>query len=585
MKTRKRSAPKKGKRSSAKRGKPAPAREGIRKTLKAAQSYAEKGALGRTLMEYLKLLRADPKDANVRLRIGDLHLKRGERRRGADCYRQAAVLLAKQGFDAKAVAAAKQALTIDPDCREMRVQLGELYQRIGRKSEAKHEFQTALRLCRDARSKGEADELRRRISALESDDVVSPGRAKDGGEAEDWMSALLEAAKQLPSDYDVLEELASAYEAIGDPETAGEVFREIAELNTRGGHTDRARIILQRWVPAIPIGEGVDADPDTDSMDLDKAFDGVILNDDEVALGGEDDSDSHLASVELPDEVELDYSRPIPEPELDRNRFDSVTEQLGRSDSQLDAEEGPFNKQSAIEIDESRKDLFDLNHCVEGRDEASHRAPSEPPASTDTSPPRRAPARTRRSAREILRVAVGGGVASRVLRLRGAQRTRAPRRKRRKRRGRRTVVGIGLACLCAAMTFVLLVRERQCMPLELRFEITSTTNAQTERFWDRGTASVRPPDPTGWVTVITGGRQYLETISQRTNTHAFQGRFYARAGVPLRMGSTIQATLLDKDAGGAEPIGKISHRVQLPRAGRAVASNGLIEMSYVCHSE
>ena len=50
-----------------------------RKTLEAAQKYAQKGAYNKALNEYAKLLTADPRDTNVRLKIGDLYLKKGDK--------------------------------------------------------------------------------------------------------------------------------------------------------------------------------------------------------------------------------------------------------------------------------------------------------------------------------------------------------------------------------------------------------------------------------------------------------------------------------------------------------------------------
>ena len=115
----------------------------------------------------------------------------------------------------------------------------------------------------------------------------------------------------------------------------------------------------------------------------------------------------------------------------------------------------------------------------------------------------------------------------------------------------------------------------------MEFQILSKTRPKGKGSWDTGS----PPDPTGWVSVTTDGERYGESIAPRKNTYSFSGRFYSRRGVPLRGGSTIAVTLLDKDFGSAEGVGEIEHTVWLPSGGSAVSSNGTLEFAYTCHSD
>ena len=147
------------------------------------------------------------------------------------------------------------------------------------------------------------------------------------------------------------------------------------------------------------------------------------------------------------------------------------------------------------------------------------------------------------------------------------------------------VAGVGLLCSAAALTFVLSARERRCMPLELEFEIAAKKSPQSGRPWDLGGKASRPPDPMGYVTVITDGKRYVESIAQRKNTYAFRGRFYAKRGVPLRRGSKIEIEVLDKDLRSAEDIGEISHQVTSSRGGSVISRNGVLKMAYTCHSD
>jgi hypothetical protein len=147
------------------------------------------------------------------------------------------------------------------------------------------------------------------------------------------------------------------------------------------------------------------------------------------------------------------------------------------------------------------------------------------------------------------------------------------------------LVAVILVVLAMSLTFVVSVRERRCAPLELEFKIDPQAKPERGGSWDRGSSSMRAPDPTGWVSVTTNGKRYGESIAQRKNSFDFRGRFYSRRGVPLERGSKIAVTLVDKDLRGSEPLGKIEHTVLLPNRGTATSSNGIVELVYTCHSD
>ena len=144
--------------------------------------------------------------------------------------------------------------------------------------------------------------------------------------------------------------------------------------------------------------------------------------------------------------------------------------------------------------------------------------------------------------------------------------------------------GAVLVCLVAGLTFVVTTRERRCRPLDLEFEITKQSPERGSP-WDVGGKASRPPDPMGYVTVITDGKRYVESIAQRKNTYAFKGRFFAKRGVPLGRGSTIDAEILDKDLRSAEGIGEISHKITRSAGGSATSTNGAVKLAFTCHSD
>jgi tetratricopeptide (TPR) repeat protein len=290
-----------------------------RKTLEAATKHAQRGAFDKALKEYQKLLKADPQDSHVRLRIGDLYLRKGEPSRAIDSYEQVASQLAQKGFDAKAAAIYKQILRINPDRVEARVRLGELHQRQGLASDALREFEKAAEQYRQRGDRNRAFDLLRRLASLDptnftnrlglGDLLFREGMVEEAAEeyksllrdvqAEDQPEELARVAERmlacLPEDPDVLqayaiakvqcgeaqealerlskildqhpeclgarEALVQVFEGTGDSNAAQSLYREMAELYKERGNMERSREILQRYASPDPLSNGPDDTP------------------------------------------------------------------------------------------------------------------------------------------------------------------------------------------------------------------------------------------------------------------------------------------------------------------------------------
>ena len=287
-----------------------------RKSLEAAQKFIQKGALDKALKEYSKLLRADPLDTNIRLKIGDLHVKRGETDQAIQTYVQVAEQFSKAGFDAKAVAIYKQILHIDASCLNAHVRLGDLFQRMGLTSDALREFQKGIQVCEERGLKREAFDLLKRVASLDPSNVPNRlrlallllrqdlhdeareeyasllkqvidgdepelttrvceqmlesfpdapeawaglGRAKVGlGEIEEAITLLTKALPRFSDDIAVREALVFTYEAAGDEAGVQLVQNEMAEIYKARGDHEQASAILQRFANLDDLAE-----PDT----------------------------------------------------------------------------------------------------------------------------------------------------------------------------------------------------------------------------------------------------------------------------------------------------------------------------------
>ena len=283
-----------------------------RKILETAQKYLQKGALDRALKEYRTLLELDPRDSSARLKLGDIQLRLGDKAEAVAAYLKVAQQFMKEGFDAKAVALFKQIAKLAPEQTEVFVPLAELYQRLGLVAEAMSALQTATEGFQRAGRKREALELLRKAASLDPSNTTSRLKIADllrqqgmnaealaeydevaselerAGEADSLAAvyerileiepdrvptalalarlslasgaaerahALLEhAVAARPDLIEALELHAETLQALGRPaEQTEPVFRRLAEAHRARGNEERAREILQRFLPACDL--------------------------------------------------------------------------------------------------------------------------------------------------------------------------------------------------------------------------------------------------------------------------------------------------------------------------------------------
>jgi len=187
-----------------------------RKILQSAQKHLQKGALEKALKDYQTLLKADPRDANLRLKIGDIELKRGRPDEAVTAYMKVAEAFMKDGFDAKAVALYKQITKIDEKRADVLVPLADLYQRMGLQSDAMAALQTAADAHYRDGNKDDALDLLRRMAALDPSNTNSRLKVAD----------LLRQEERN-------DEAISEYEEVA------------AELDRQGAEEDRIRVLVR----------------------------------------------------------------------------------------------------------------------------------------------------------------------------------------------------------------------------------------------------------------------------------------------------------------------------------------------------
>lgn len=111
------------------------------KVLDAGRKAYEKGQYDKAIKEYLKVVKEDPKDVRVWLKIGDIYAKKDAKGEATDTYMKVAKFYSDQGFYLKAVAVYKQILKVDPRLVEVNLKLAELYRQLGLLSDAMQHFE------------------------------------------------------------------------------------------------------------------------------------------------------------------------------------------------------------------------------------------------------------------------------------------------------------------------------------------------------------------------------------------------------------------------------------------------------------
>jgi len=292
-----------------------------RKVLEAARKFAQRGAQAKALKEFGRLLKLDPRDARLRLEVGDAHRRWGNVEKAIETYSKVADQYMKEGFDARAVAVYKQIHNLDPEAYETYEPLAELYQRMGLAAEAILALQTAADGYHKQGKKREALDLLRKMATLDPTNTASRIKVADllrqeqldveavaeyeaataelerQGDREavasvyerileiepDRIETLIKLAEILvergetdraeplakralevqPDEPDRYELLASVYRLQQrDDELVG-TYRNLAELYRRRGEEDQARDILQRYVPSEEFDTGLELDEAT----------------------------------------------------------------------------------------------------------------------------------------------------------------------------------------------------------------------------------------------------------------------------------------------------------------------------------
>jgi tetratricopeptide (TPR) repeat protein len=248
--------------------------------LKAAEKALKLGKVEAAIVEYVKVVEAQPRDWNSANALGDLYVRAKQVDKGVQQYTRIADHLAEEGFYPKAAALYKKILKIKPDDEYSMIQSGDLAAKQGTLADAKQFF---LQVAERRKARGDrkgAAEVAIRLGTLDPEDLDARLRAGqlaaemgditvalrefrevaaklekqerhadalvplqlayDLDKSDDSIRARLfasylasnpEAARKVASGITELKEVAAAFERAGQGDAALDVLGEIANLD------------------------------------------------------------------------------------------------------------------------------------------------------------------------------------------------------------------------------------------------------------------------------------------------------------------------------------------------------------------
>lgn len=220
------------------------------KSIQAAQKYTSKGQHKKAVAEYEKILKEDPDDIRVRIKLADAYTKLKDTDRAVEALAQCAKQYEQQGFMQKAVAIYKQILGIAPSRVEVYLALAGNYRQLRRLNDAAEQFQGALRVLDERNDEPGKLAVIQQMLEMDPDNVVdrvrlseayaAAGRTREaaqtlrdtlgvlarlsqGGQASARKAYPLVAERYLyhkPDDAEIAKDLAKVYLAAEMPERA-----------------------------------------------------------------------------------------------------------------------------------------------------------------------------------------------------------------------------------------------------------------------------------------------------------------------------------------------------------------------------
>lgn len=231
------------------------------KIMEAARKYLDKGQYDRAILEYQKILKGDPSDARVWLKIADTFVKMGELQRAVETYLRVAEQYTERDFHREAISVYKLIIQIKPRDPAAYAQLAKIYRSHGMDKDALQQLELLHRLLTAQNKQGEALDVAEEMVSLDPESAQTRIRLAEGYSRHDNRE---EAAKQFAEAAELLwkEERLDDYTRVAerllrhDPKNL-HVNKRLAEAFLKKNEPRRAMQQLQTCFTIDPEDMGI----------------------------------------------------------------------------------------------------------------------------------------------------------------------------------------------------------------------------------------------------------------------------------------------------------------------------------------
>jgi pilus assembly protein FimV len=143
------------------------------KAIAAAKKFIEKGQIDKAILEYKRIVEAEPEDVKSMQKLAELCVRQGSRQEAINLFLKLADLLIRQGFSNRAISIYKQILQLNPLLIPVYIKLSEIFKTLGLSKDARIFNQRAVEIVQKAGSIEDVYKLIIKIIEIDPDDVVS----------------------------------------------------------------------------------------------------------------------------------------------------------------------------------------------------------------------------------------------------------------------------------------------------------------------------------------------------------------------------------------------------------------------------
>ncbi len=265
-----------------------------------ARQYQDSGQPVAAVRVYQHLLQIAPDDVDARLELADVYANMGLRNDAASEYRACIAVLTALGDDARRLDAIERLLRLDPANVAAHVRIAEEYVARGDNEAAARHFREAADELWNAGDFEDFVPIAERLLHCDEGDFESARRLATvyarRGQPHKALPLLERCFRRKQDDPEVLEALATVFEALHQSSKAAIVYKLLARLWHRRGADDRA---MQAWSAVLELDpEDVEA---RNALAEPEPAEAAAR---EIEFEDVDEEDSERADVEPPARVE-----------------------------------------------------------------------------------------------------------------------------------------------------------------------------------------------------------------------------------------------------------------------------------------